>query len=75
MYDETICEHVMVFLDFLEIDQFVWAGVFCELRIGCCASVDCSGVTQKIHMRKIELNQGSVADGEKYGILCSSDVW
>ena len=65
----------MVFLDFLGIDQFVWARVFCELRIRCCASVDCGGVAQKIHMRKIALNQGSVADGEKHGILCSGDVW
>ena len=65
----------MVFLDFLGIDQFVWARVFCVLRISCCAPVDCSGVARKIHTRKIEVSQGSVADGEKYGILSSSDVW
>ena len=48
----------MVFLDFLGIDQFVWARVFCELRIGCCAPVDCSGVARKIHTRKIKWYQG-----------------
>ena len=65
----------MVFLDFLGIDQFVWARVFCELRKGCCVSLDCSGVAQKINMRKIEVSQGSVGDGGKCGILCSNDVW
>ena len=37
---------------------FVWALAFCELRVGCCASVDCSGVIRKIHVRTIRLIQG-----------------
>ena len=38
--------------------MFVWARGFCGTRICCCASVDCSGTTGKIHMRKIGLSQG-----------------
>ena len=38
--------------------QFVWARVFCEARIGCCAAVDCNWTTQKIDMRKIKWIQG-----------------
>ena len=37
---------------------FVWALAFCELRVGCCASVDCSGVIRKIHVSEIEVDQG-----------------
>ena len=38
--------------------QFVWAHVFCGIRYGCSAAVDCSGTAQKIHMRKFRLSQG-----------------
>ena len=37
---------------------FVWARALCELRIGCCASVECSGTIRRIHVRKIEQVQG-----------------
>ena len=37
---------------------FVWARALCEIRIRCCASVDCSGAIRKIHVRKIEQVQG-----------------
>ena len=42
----------------LWIDQFVWARGFCETRISCCASVDCSGTIGKIHVREIRVRQG-----------------
>ena len=38
--------------------MFVWARGLCETRISCSASVDPSGTTVKIHMRKIRLHQG-----------------
>ena len=38
--------------------MFVWARGFCGTRISCSASVDPSGTTGKIHMRKIRLIQG-----------------
>ena len=38
--------------------MFVWARSLCGTRISCPASVDCSGTTWKIHMRKIRLVQG-----------------
>ena len=38
--------------------MFVWARGFCETRVSCSASVDPSGTTGKIHMRKIRLSQG-----------------
>ena len=38
--------------------QFVWARALCELRIWCCASVDCSGTIGKIHAVEIEVDQG-----------------
>ena len=37
---------------------FVWARALCELRIGCCASVDCSGTIRKIHVAEIHVDQG-----------------
>ena len=52
---KTIWGNVAVFHGYLEIDQFVWARAFCEIRISCPAAVDCSGTIRKIHMRKIEL--------------------
>ncbi len=48
----------MVIHQYLWIDQFVWAIVFCGIRYYQSASMDCSGVTQKIHMRKIRRDQG-----------------
>ena len=38
--------------------MFVWARSLCGTRISCPASVDPSGTTGKIHMRKIRLSQG-----------------
>ena len=38
--------------------MFVWARAFCGTRIGCPATVDCSGTIQKIHVRKIRRVQG-----------------
>ena len=38
--------------------MFVWARGLCETKISCSASVDPSGVTGNIHMRKIRLQQG-----------------
>ena len=38
--------------------MFVWARGFCELRISCPASVDCSGTIGKIHVVEIEVSQG-----------------
>ena len=50
----------MVIPKYLWIDQFVWVIVFCGIRYYQSASMDCSGVIQKIHMRKIRLVQGLV---------------
>ena len=61
---ETICKFVMVYHQYLRMHVFVWAGVFCGTRHYQSASVDCSGVTQKIHMRKIRLHQGMVYDAK-----------
>ena len=52
----------MVIKEYLWIDQFVWALAFYGLRMGYCASLDCSGVTQKIHMRKVEVEHGPAHD-------------
>ena len=49
---------VMVFLQYLRIGEFVWALALLGTRYYQCASVDCSGTIQKIHMRKIRLDQG-----------------
>ena len=40
---------------------FVWALVFCEPRYDQSASIECNGVTQKIHMRKFAVGQGLVS--------------
>ena len=48
----------MIIHQYLWIDQFVWALVFCGIRYYQSASMDCSGVIQKIHMRKIRQGQG-----------------
>ena len=37
---------------------FVWARALCGTRIGCCASVDCSGTIRKIHVAEIHVDQG-----------------
>ena len=58
-----LCTFVMVFHEYLWIDQFVWARVFCGTRYYQSASVGCSGTIQKIHMRKIRRDQGFVHDG------------
>ena len=50
---ETMYIFVMVFLQYLWIDQFVWARVLCGTIYYQSASVDCSGTIQKIYMRKI----------------------
>ena len=55
---ETICKCWSAYQGFLRICQFVWARVLCGTRTYHCASVDPSGVLQKIHMREIELLQG-----------------
>ena len=57
---------VMVFHQYLRIHKFVWARVLRGTRYSQSASVDCSGVIQKIHMRKIRLGQGVVHDAEYY---------
>ena len=48
---------VMVFHQYLRIGELVLDLVLCGTRYYHCASVDCSGVIQKIHMREIELDQ------------------
>ena len=53
---------VVVFHQYLRIHKFVWARVLCGTRYYQSASLDCSGVIQKIHMRKIEIRQGPVHD-------------
>ena len=46
-------KNMTVFHLYLGMHQFVWARVFCGTGIGYPAAVDCSGSTQKIHIRKI----------------------
>ena len=58
---ETICTFGMVICRYLWILVFVWALVFSGLRYYQSASIECNGVTQKIHMRKIEVDQGLVS--------------
>ena len=61
---KTMCENLVVFHWYLGMHQFVWARAFCEIRISCPAAVDCNVTIRKIHMRKIELEQGLVHDDE-----------
>ena len=49
---------MMVFHQYLRIGQFVWARVLLCTRYDQSASVDCSGVIQKIHVREDEVRQG-----------------
>ena len=55
-----MCTFVMVIHQYLWIDQFVWDLVFCGIRYYQSASMDYSGVIQKIHMRKVWRHQGPV---------------
>ena len=64
---ETIYAFGMVIGPYLWIDQFVWARVFCGTRKHQSASVDCSGVIQKIHIRKIRRVQGVARASENDG--------
>ena len=61
-HKKTIYENRAVFHEYLWIDQFVWALAVYGLRMGYCASFDCSGVSQKIHLRKIDVGQGLAHD-------------
>ena len=65
--EETIYAFGMVVHQYLWIDQFVWACAFCGTRKHQSASVDCSGVIRKIHMRKIRLLQDVARASENYG--------
>ena len=53
-----MCISVMYFHQYLRIGEFVWARVLCGIRYYQSASLDCSGVIKKIHMREIEVHQG-----------------
>ena len=64
----------MVFHQYLWIDQFVWALVFCGIRYYQFASMDCSGDIQKIHMRKIWMIQGHLIMMENWQISCSENI-
>ena len=55
---KTMYISVMVSLQYLRIPTIVWARVLLGARYYQSASVDCSGVIQKIHMREIEVHQG-----------------
>ena len=46
------------FHQYLRIGQFVWARVLCGTRYYQYASLDCSEVMWKIHMRELEVGQG-----------------
>ena len=50
----------MVFHQYLKLYVFVWARVFCGIRYYQSAPMDRSGVIQKIHIRKIRLDQDLV---------------
>ena len=53
-----------VFHPYLWIFVFVWARAVCGARYWVGADCGCRTVVQKIHMRKIEVNQGPVHDEE-----------
>ena len=55
---KTVCKNLMVFHCFVGMHQFIWARALCGIIYGCLAAVDCSGIIQKIHMRKIRVSQG-----------------
>ena len=52
-HGETMWGSRLVHHQYLRIAEFVWARVLCGTRKHQSASADCSGVIQKIHMRKI----------------------
>ena len=56
---EIMCISMTVYFQYLKIHKFVWARVLCDTRYYKSASLDCSGIIQKIHMREIEWGQGS----------------
>ena len=56
--NETTYAFAMVIRPYLWINVFVWALVLCGPRKHHSASVDYSGVIQKIHRRKIRRDQG-----------------
>ena len=55
---ETMNDFVIVYHQYLMIPQFVWALVWCGTRYYQSASLDCSGVIQKIYMSEPEVRQG-----------------
>ena len=59
---ETMCTFIVVFHQYLRIHTFVWARVLCGTRYYQSASLDCSGVIQKIHMRELGVIQGTAND-------------
>ena len=59
---ETIYKFVMVSHQYLWMHVFVWARVFCGTRKYQYASVDCSGVIRKIHMREYRWRKDSYHD-------------
>ena len=61
---KTICTFGSVFHQYLEIAVFVWDRAVCGTRYWVGAGCGCSGVAQKINMRKIRLDQGLVHDEE-----------
>ena len=67
----------MVFHQYLEIAQFVWDRAVCGARYWVGAGCGCSGVPQKIHMRKIRLYQSPVHDdefGDLHGLGTSDEA-
>ena len=58
---ENIYAFVMVFHQYIWMLVFVWARVWSDTRYYQSAPLDCSGTIQKIHMRKIRLEQGVVS--------------
>ena len=64
----------MVFHQYLWINVFVWALVLCGIRYYQSASWDCSGVIQKIHMRKIRWRKDQIHLTEIWQISCLEDV-
>ena len=58
---ETIYTSEMVICRYLWILVFVWALVSSGLRYYQSASIECNGVTQKIHLREICAGHGLVS--------------
>ena len=61
-------KNLVVFHQYLWIDQFVWARALCGTRYLCFLSVDPSDRSGKILEPKIEWGQGLTTDDEKIGI-------